>query len=603
MTRAEATVLGAAVAFAWAAAVSLVLAAAGVHEAAPYVSLLGLAALAPAARAERDRGSALVVLVAAAVGTLMYVPAYAYGSSDRDPGVYAATTYAIARTGSFYVDDPLAHVPGLEPTVDGQRLPGLHPHGHSDVLPGFFLTEPSLGATFERAGARRLMNPLAGIVAVAAFGLAVRRKAGTGAGVLTVLLVAGTMPQVWQAKVPGPELLAQLGVAGALLAATTRAYTRSGLLTAFVWLARPDGVLLALLGLVAGRRHAAYLRGLALGTPLALWQTYALAGDYATRNGIPPWPLLGAAAVAAWLAGPLALRVLRRHAFAIAVVLVAALLVRQWLAPEPPPLVAYRAVKGYEPYTLSRIAGLVTWPAIVLALLGVRAARRRAPLLLVPVLLAAPYLVHPRVSPDLMFWGRRFVPLLLPGIAMLAAYAVSRRRVLAILAAVAVVVPYTQSWPLRSHDEYGGGLAAARAAAEVSEPDAVYVWVRRREPCCDQAAYLFPGLVWLRHGRPGFTVLPEDAALQANLATHAGPVYVVADGPEPPFPGLAPVTRYQATLDVWERGGLDRPDRARQVAVDFTVWRYASTAAASTSALRATRQATTTDPPPSTRSR
>ena len=593
MTRAEASVLGAATAIAWAATVSLVLAAAGVHQAAPYVSLLGLAAFAPVVRAERDRASALLVLGAVALGAFLYVPAYAYGSSDRDPGVYAATTYAIERTGSFSVDDPLA---GQDVLVDGQRLPGLHPAGER-VLPGFFLTEPSFAATT----GRRVAGPLAAIVAVAAFGLVLRRLAGTTAGVLTVLLVAGTMPQVWQAKVPGPEMLAQVGVAGALLAATTGAYARAGALTTFVWLARPDGVLAFLLGLALGRRRRPYLAGLLAAAPVALWQTYVLADDYAARNGLPPWPVLLAVAALAITAGPPVLRALRRHAFALALVFVAALLVRQALAPDPPALVAYRAVKGYEPYTLSRIAGLVTWPGVVLALLGVRHAARRAPLLLAPVLLAAPYLVHPRVSPDLMFWGRRFVPLLLPGIAMLAAYAVSRRKVLAVLAVVAVVVPYTQSLPLRGHDEYGGGLAAARAAAEVSEPGAVYVWVRRKEPCCDQAAYLFPGLVWLRHGRPGFTVLPEQA--QARASAVEGPVYVVADGTEPPFEGLVAVTRYTATLRAWERGGLDPPDAARDVPVDFTVWRYAAMAAATSSALRATRQATTTLPPPSTRSR
>jgi hypothetical protein len=593
MTRAETGVLAALGYVAFAATLSLVLAAAGLHEAAPV--LCGVALLVAAAKTARrlraadpDGAGALLVLGAVAIGTLLYVPAFPYGSSDRDPGVYAYSTYAIARTGSLYVPDPLAGS-GLATLVDGQRAPGVHPAGDT-ALPGFFLAEPALAATVYRVfgdGGRRLLNPVVAMLAVAAFALTVLRLAGRFAGTLTLLLVAGTMVQVWQAKTPGPEMLAQAGVAGALLAAATRQWKAAGALTAFVWVARPDGLLAVLLGWTAGRRR--YRRGLLLALPVPLWQTYAVAGDYAARNGVPPWPLLLVILVLAVLARPVARRAWRLAPYAAAV-LVAVLLVRQWLAPAPPPLVPWRAVEGYEPYTLSRIAGLVTWPAIVLALAGVRAAtRRRWALLLGPAVLGAPYLVDPRISPDLMFWGRRFVPMLLPAIAMLAAAgaaALVRRRVVGVLAAaatvVAVVVPYTQSWALRGHREYGGGLAAARAAADASGGEqAVYLWVRTLEDCCDQPAYHWAGAVWLRYGKASLSVLPEEAPEQAAKAAalpQGWPVLVVAEGREPPFAGdLTAVAYHEATMPVWERGGLDRPTKARQVRIDFTVWRYAAT--------------------------
>lgn len=605
MTRAEAGVLTAVAWVAAAATVSLVLAVARVHETAPYAAgALLLAALGAGAllvrRAAPDRTGALLVLGAVVLGGVMFAPAFPYGSSDRDPGVYTYATYAIARTGSAYVPDPLADPPpGLDPILDGQRVPGLHPTGDT-ALPGFFLTEPAFGATFQRAGGdlgRALMNPLVGVVALAALALFVRRLAGPLAAAVAIALLAGSMVQVWQARVPGPEMLAQAGVAGALLAAALAREHRaaavlSGVLTTFVLIARPDGVLAVLAGVAVGWRSRHYLLGLAAAAPVALWQTYAVAGDYAARNGIPPWPVLLAIVA---LAGAGA-EAFRRHprvpgprlVVGATVVFVVALLVRQVVAPDPPPLRGGAAPKGYAPYTLARIAGLVSWPGLALAVAGVyEAARRHAWLLVLPALLGAPYLVDPRISPDLMFWGRRFVPMLLPGLAVLAAVgatAALRHRRAAPLAAlalgVAVALPYTHSVPLLFHREYDGTREAATVAAAASRgQQAVYLWVRPRAGCCDEPAYLYAGAVWLRYGKASMTVHPDDAERQARAALPLGwPVFVVAEGTAPPFAGLTAVAYDRRTVPVWERGGLTRPDAARRVLVEFSVWRYSATA-------------------------
>ncbi|HWL36261.1 MAG TPA: hypothetical protein VNQ77_08690 [Frankiaceae bacterium] len=605
MTRAEAAVLTAAAWVAAAATASLVLAVAGVHEIAPYIVgfLLVLALAAGTALVRRsapDRTGALLALGAVVLGGVMFTPAYPYGSSDRDPGVYTYATYAIARTGSAYVPDPLAHPPaGLDTILDEQRVPGLHPTGDT-ALPGFFLTEPAFGATFQRVGGdlgRALMNPLVGVIALAALGLFVRRLAGPLAAAIAIALLAGSMIQVWQARVPGPEMLAQAGIAGALLAAAVgrehrAAATLSGVLTTFVLVARPDGLLAVLAGLAFGWRSRHYVLGLAAAAPVALWQTYAVAGDYAARNGIPPWWVLfclvllavaGAEAFLRWprVPGP---RLLLGGTLAF----VALLLLRQVLSPDPPPLRGGAAPKGYAPYTLSRIAGLVTWPGLALSIAGVYdAARRNAWLLLVPALLGAPYLVDPRISPDLMFWGRRFVPMLLPGVVVLAAVgatAALRHRRAAPLAAlalgVAVALPYTQSVPLLFHREYDGTREAARIAADASRGEqAIYLWVRPRAECCDEPAYLYAGAVWLRYGKASMTMHPDDAERQAGAALALGrPVLVVAEGTAPPFAGLTAVAHDRRTVPVWERGGLTRPDRARRVPVEFTVWRYSATA-------------------------
>jgi hypothetical protein len=633
-TRAETGVLAAVAYVAWLACGSLLLAVTG-HHSTPAAAALAVTgatlAITAALRAGRgttpDRTGALLVLGAAVAGAVMFAPAFPYGSSDRDPGVYAYDAYAIARTGTVHVPDPLADLPAgstLRPILDGQRVPGMHPERGGTALAGFFATEPALAATaydLGGGGALRLLGPLLGALALAAFGLAVRRAAGTLAGALTIALLAGDMLDVWQAKTPGPEVLAQAFVAAALLAAVlatsltgrarTAAAALAGALTTAVWVARPDGVLavglgaaLAALAYATRRRGvAAYLAGLALPLPLAAWQAYGLAAAYVARNGVPrPATLLGGAAglvIVAALAraapapdeGYVA-RVAHHVAAVAAVTFAGYLLLRQAAAPPPQPLQPGSAPLGWAPYTLWRIAKFFTWPGIVLALGGVVALTRppataRRWLLLAPALLGATYLVDPRNSPDLMFWGRRFVPTLVPGLAILAAAGiaalwqrpVARRALGVALAVVAVAVPYAQSLPLRTHREYGGTLAAATAAADASRgQQAVYLWVRPGAGCCESPAYLFAGAVWLRYGKASMTVSPAEAEAQAAAAAalpQRWPVLVVGEGAVPPFAGpLTAVGHHVAVVPVWDRGGMRPPLRARQVRVEFTVWRY-----------------------------
>jgi hypothetical protein len=629
VTRAEAGVLAAAAFAVWTAAASLLLAANGVHTptAALAVTVAGavlvLDGLAVAWRhTRRDRTGALLVLGAIAVGALMYVPAFPYGSSDRDPGVYAYNAYAIARTHTVHIPDPLAPAPlGLHTTLDGQRVPGMHPEPGGTALAGFFLTEPALAATaYDLAGdgGLRLLGPLLGMLALAAFGLAVRRAAGTLAGALAAALLGGNMLVVWQVKTPGPEVLAELAAGAALLAATvaveTRGRTAAGLAGAFgaaVWLARPDGLLVVLLGVALalgcwatrGPGALPFLAGLAVVAPLAGWQAYGLAAGYAERNGVPPSGHLGLGLAGLVVVATVVRYAVRRpwHApgrwtgyvtVAATVAFLGYLLVRDLMAPPAQPLVNGGLARGYDQYTLTRLADFLTWPGIALAVVGVGAlteapARAARWLLLAPALLGAPYLYDPRISPDLMFWGRRFVPVVVPGVAVLAAagvVALLRRgvagRALAVgFAAAAVAVPYAQSWPLRAHEEYAGTLAAAEAAADVSRgAPAVYLWVRPGAGCCEEPAYLFAGAVWLRYGKASMTVAPEEAAGQAAAAAalpQGWPVLVVGEGWAPPFSGpLRAVGHHEVTVPVWERGGLDRPTRARQALVSFTVWQY-----------------------------
>lgn len=636
VTRAEAAALAAAGLVVWCAVGALCLAAHGLLSpgAAWVVFATGLAlatgtGIYAARRAERDRAGALTLLGALLLGLVMYAPAFPYGSSDRDPGVYTYDTYAIARTHTLHIPDPLGHLPAtstVHPVLDGQRVPGMHPERAGTALAGFFATYPALDAlVYDVAGhgGLGLAGPLLGALALAAFGLAVRRATGVLGGALAVALLGGNMLVVWQAKIPGPEVLAECCIGAGLLAAVAAAATgnrwaatAAGVLTGAVWVVRPDGVIAVVAGVLLaayvvatrGRNAGAYLLGLAGLVPLAAWQTYGLAAAYSRRNGIPPLAPVAAFAVLVFAVAGLARRVRWRpseravHAMRAtttigAVAFVGVLLLRKALAPDPQPLVPGGRALGWDPYTMYRVAIFITWPGVLLTLGGV-AALTRPPLrlarwlLLLPAVLGAVYLVYPHNSPDLMFWGRRFVPEVVPAFAVLGAAGLAAlnrgvlRRAVAIgLGAIAVAVPYTQSLPLRSHHEMAGLRAAAQVVAAASgDQQAVYVWVRPGAGCCNEPAYLLAGTVWLRYGKATYTVAPEEAATQAAAAAglpQHWPVYVVGDGTVPPFDGpLTPVLHHVLYVPVWERGGLRRPDHAQRARVEFTIWRYVPPATA-----------------------
>jgi hypothetical protein len=629
------------------ATVSLAYAHLGAHSlpAVGLTSLLVLGLMAYALRGVRlrgDRAGLLAVLGCGLVAAVMFFPGFPYGVGDKDPGNYVAHAVRIADHGSYAFPDPALAHPTL-PVVwenDKARVPAMWVDDAETgrIVPQFFHLWPALLATAYDVGGYGAVTglaPFAGVVAVMALAALLRRLGGVAAAAFGGVLLATNMLEVWQAKYPSTEVFAQALFAGALLAVAIAAQERwrpaaalAGALVGVSFLNRADAWLIvmltaATLGALWVSRRAdgeavAAAAGLAVVLPYALWQAYDAALRYTVDNGVPgltkTLALLAlvvtgaaagravlarpAAAVTAWAGDP---RVQRRVGLAVCAV-VLGLLVLGFLRPllgESYLTFQGRRLRSYDERNLHRLAWFVTLPAFALAGLGVavvtlRRWRTASLALLLPTLaLTVLYAYEARVAARLMWWGRRYVPHVLPGLLALAALALAaayawewrqRRplRVPAVLAAAALTAVYLgQSLPLRAHHEWQGSLGVAdRVSALSGDRRGVYLW--QKGGCCSSPSLLWSGPVWLAHDELSVLLPPEPAAIpdyvrQYREAFSGDPVFVVWNGatlpPELTGLGLEKVARITGEMPFWEEDELERPDEARAVRYDFTVYR------------------------------
>ena len=623
--------------------VSLASAHAHVHS-LPLVAALSLVVLAalgwllwrhrPALRADRD--GLLAVLACGAVAAVMFVPGFGYGVADKDPGTYVAHAVEIGRNGSYSFTDPVLAHPTLHVSLQtpGARLPGIFvADGDSGlIVPQFFHLWPSLLATsYDAAGFGGITwtTPVVGVLAVMAFAALLRRVGGVAAALIGGLLLATNMMQVWQAKYPTTEVLAQALFVGSLLCVVVAAQERwrpaafvAGLLTAVGFLNRADGWLLVMLAAAllaaawASRRADGEVRwgaaGLLVLLPYTLVQAYGTAAYYARANSVPGLLptlallalLAGGAVVARRFSGERAVAVLGRPRVqriaglavcAACLLLLAVGFLRPRLFGADYAVAHGRLTPTYDEYSLWRLSWFLTLPAFALAGLGVAVVALRrwtvaAWVVVAPTLLLLPlYAWHTRNSSRLMWWGRRYVPVVLPGlfalVALALAFALVWRwrgrhvlRVPAIAAALALGAVYlTQSAPLRGHDEFGGSFAVSERLSRLSgDARGVYLW--QRVGCCNKPTSLWGTPVWLERGELSVLLPGELERLPPYVAAYrrafpGDPMFVVWEGPAPPIRGLVEVDHLVGTLPFWEESDIARPDENEGLTYDFRVYR------------------------------
>ncbi len=522
------------------------------------------------------------------------------------------------------------------------------PDDPAHILPDFFHLWPSTLATaYDVAGTGGLFNltPLFALGGVGLVFLAARRAFGLLAAAVTAGLLAVNELMVWQAKFPTAESLALFVYAGALLAVALALSTRwrvaaalGGALVGVGFVARPEGIVvvgsaaIVLAGLwVFDRfdgRAWAFALGLAPMLALGTWQAYGRGSRYARlQQGLPSLREAVAGAVllallavlARWVrsrilaTGPADAGIvaeLRRRLAAIdrdrawrmagyaLVALFLVFLAVAWFREE---LLGqnYRIDKrrertrGYDELNLKRLALFITPMALVAAVgalaLGVRARWSAVRWVLVlPGLIIAPVLIwEPRIAPDLMWWGRRYVPMVLPTLLLLVGVAVAwlwERRGTGrgpVRIGTAVVVLVMAGWMLRQsadlwdHEEFGGSLGVIEQLEAVADDqDVVFVWEGGSTMGPNFAVSPF---TWL--GLPGMSG-PVDPSANTLLALERAlggrTLYLVTDGNEPP-PRAAGVLeeerRIVTELSEFEHGLANRPRRARPLPVDLTVWR------------------------------
>lgn len=635
-------------ALAWA---SLLLAQLGRHALVPVLALAGsllvsgvvwarrelASTRAPtdARTAARGRTSLLALALVLAGAAWMFFPGFPFALADRDPGVYLAQAAVVARTGGLDLDDPVLATDAGPDWADAfgwrrgaRRFPGfwIAESAGNRVGIQFYALYPALMASALEAGGREAavaVNPALAALAVGLLFLITRAAGGTAVGLFAALLFGGQMMEVWQAKYPTAEILAQLLLLGATLATLAALERRSRALAAFagllvggIFLARPDGlaiVVLAALGcgvaMVAGRGPLAraFLLGLAALLPHALIQAYhpRFALAYSLRSGLPrpAWLALALAlgALSLLLAARLRPRLARLGRLeepiaraALAAMTFASLLAlaRPWLAG---PDLAADGTRTYNEESLYRLAWFFTPRGMVLlwlglALVSATALRRRpaALLLAAPVLVVLPVLLwDPRIDAGLMWWTRRFVPYTLPGMVALVAIGVgalfslgmrgaawhrSREpstrapaRVALALLALAVGGDLGRSWlamslPLREHREMAGTFELIDEVGELAAGrPALLLWHSSRHT--HGPGFCFGGAVWANRDLPT-ALLPWDVSadeLRAWADAFPDRELLLVADHDPP-PTLAPL----------------RFERVRDFHVGFPMWRESS---------------------------
>lgn len=653
VTLGELIVFGAATAVAMLALVSLAAAHLGVHRLATILPATAavLAVLAALAwfgggrpRVVADLAGLLPLGVSGVVAAWMLIPGFHYVAGDKDPGGYVMHAFSIAKHGSYQWTDPLLTTHGLPVQLAGPmaRFPAVwvHDMATGQIVPQFYHLWPALMATsYEAHGYGGLANtgPVLGVLAVLLAVLLTRRIGGVPAAWAVGLLLATNMMEVWQAKYPTAEIVAQMVYLAALLGMVLAVQTRwrfpalvAGMLVVISYLDRADALLLVLAA-IGGLATLWVLRrfdaragwfavGLAVLLPYGMWQAYGPAGVYTRLNKVPSMPkvaaaiavcVLGAlllrrplAPLAGWLDARWTDRRLQRRA---GLVLLAGTLALSLIGLARPLFetdTAYygpRLIRTYDERNIYRLSWFFSWPGLLLLLLGIAVLLLRRwsaanwLVLGLTVGLLALYVWHTRNSPYFMWVGRRFVPTVVPGIVILIALAlawlwsVRPRRlrwagpvVALLLAGFVGAVQLHESRPLRAHDEWGGSYGVTKQVAALSgNQQGVYLW-QQPSYCCAAPETLFASPLWLVTDEQSMLLPVAPARVPAFVAAYARqfpdrPVFLVYDRASrpPALSGLVatPVARFTGSLSHWVESSISRPAAAQQIPYDFTVYR------------------------------
>jgi hypothetical protein len=644
---------------AWA---SLALAHLGHHSLLGAVALtavgLGLVAVVVSrsrVRVRGDRAGVVTAVACAAVAAALTFPGFSYGVADKDPGGYVSHAVEIAHSGDYAFTDPLLHdkIP-VQLASPGARFAGVWVRDVATgrIVPQFYHLWPAFLATaydVDGYDGLRFAVPLMGVLAVLCMVAILRRAghalAGPTAGLVAAgaggLLLATNMLEVWQSRFPTTEVLAEALYLGALLGVVVALQTRwppaagvAGLLVGVAWLNRADGLLLFLLAvgvgaaLLATRRWDAratwFAAGLAIVVPHALLQAYDLAHNYSNANSIPTLPKVAAVVLGCFglamvlrVAGhrPLAWAVDRleqprtQRAVGLMVCgLAAALLLLGFLRPRlfGPDYFLYngRSIRSYDEQILRRLSWFFTLPGFVVMGLGIAAValrRWRASVwaVVLPTLLFFPvYGYTAKNSTRLLWWTRRYVPTVLPGVVLLIALAIgvgvairfrgkAILRLPALLTLVALLAVFlSQSLPLRRHDEWKGSFALTQQLSDLSPGTrGIYLW-EPQQGCCSGPTQLLATPLWLAHDELS-ALLPVDPNARAQIialyAKHfAGePIFVIGDTPELPTgvdpTTVQPILTRHVELPMWDESDTARPAGSHRVPIDIAVWRVRGT--------------------------
>jgi len=467
----------------------------------------------------------LVLCALLCVAGLCFCRPHEYVGGGWDPGVYLQTGASVARRGGINYEDPFfADIPAdLQDAFVHrragwrQRFPGFRLVQSERLLvnPQFYHLFPCLLAVFYGlggAGWALMVNPVVSLLGVAAVYLAARVAFGRRAALIAAVVLAGNGVQIWFARFPTAEMLTQFLLwSGLYLLGGHMAEHRRG----WGWLGATciGGALLARVSAIMFMAPLALVlvvrcfQGHARrDIPVILWASgFGLAswayGRWMAWSYFDPGRVLWILAVGHWkvcvsvMIGLVVLAFLGRRAGGAIDAILGSVWARGLGAAivlglsfyaffiRPGVVAAGRLAGVLEGDALKRlisnsrsfrdIAWFFTVPGLFAGVAGMAAAtwrgvRASGVMIWSFAVTACLVLFHDRmVEPFYMFALRRFVPVVVPSIAVFAGITLSEflrwrgRRGLAACAAATVIVvgiPLAGSWRSVMHTDYRGAL-------------------------------------------------------------------------------------------------------------------------------------------------
>ena len=594
--------------------------------------------------AARPGWGALVPVAIVAGGLWLYGTPAEYVLGGKDPGGYVNEGVQIAQRGALVAPDPV--IAGVPAEFRDLVLPSHNtPSYYGSRFMGFFVLDPAAGTVLGQfphflpasmaigygldglTGVRRTTHfwTLLGLVTVYVLGSRLFGRTVAAAG--TALLAINVI-EVWFSGYPNAEVVAQTLLFAAMLA-WSRAQVdglpffgpvAASLLGMLLFL-RVDMVIAlgGFVGAAALGRMAGMAPVVGFFPVLTIW--LAAAGVYLLRLMQPYMaiPILWAQALPGWQIAAMSLTSL----VALAIVFGAAQLpaVRRllpwvWrvLAVAAVALAVYawffRVASGKlaeHDAIAFRSFGWYVFPlGVAAAMVGYVAALRRfvardSVFLLTLSLYASFFFYKIRIVPEHYWASRRFLPIVLPGALLLAAYAAVGRwrdddhgwpfRVRAAVGGVVLAVLaglfWTASSPLRGHVEYAGAIPRLeKLAATFGDRDLVIVESRDASDVHVLAlplAYVYARNVLLLPNRR-----PDAATLERFIAwarrTYAAVYFIGGGGTELLTKAIAvqPVATEVFQVPEWSsaRNALPAGDRRKEF--DFSIYRFVDPPATAT---------------------
>jgi hypothetical protein len=463
-----------------------------------------VARAAPVASGHSVVAAALTMLIAATFAALAWTSSSSHTIVRRDPAVYVQTADWLAHHGSLPIPsraDVFDDVAGMT-----YESPGFYERGNPPELVPQFMSGTSLALTPAgwANGLRGIThaNAIIGALALLAVAGLAARLVGAWAAPLTALTLLFVFPELHQAQSAFSEPAAQLlffsglsllvDARQAVGRAATQLHAVAGLILGLVTIVRIDALIdlvpmIAVIGIIAlaGRRtHAiatgaglaagvgvGLLDGLLLTRPyldslkgellgvagatvlvtgliaIAMWQRDRLT-RLAPRWAASPWPTIGAVGVAVLAAAAYFIRpLIEEPHFAAGEPIaqqISNLQVDLGLQAEP--------ARTYVEHSMHWLVWWIGAPAAVVAFLALAVLVRRVlrtgddpwlPLVFVLLGMTAVVLARPSITPDHPWADRRFVPIVIPGLVVVATWAVlevARRANTRRMTAVVVVI-------------------------------------------------------------------------------------------------------------------------------------------------------------------